>query len=75
MKRGHMQTIDSDLLDTVTGGLFGAVPVAKDTVRLGNFIIGRGDGNPGGLHSMGGGSMPRIPSATLGKFLSLGTGR
>ena len=70
-----MKTIDSTLLTTVTGGLFGATPVAKDTVRLGNFIIGPGSGNPGGLHSMGGGDMPRIPSALLGRFLSIGTGR
>jgi hypothetical protein len=71
----HMKTIDSSLLSSVTGGLFGATPVAQDTVRLGNVIIGRGNGNPGGLHSMGGGDMLRIPSATLGKFLSIGTGR
>jgi hypothetical protein len=65
-----MTNLKLDDLSTVTGGLFGATPVARDTVRLGNFIIGTGNGNPGGLHSMGGGDMVHIRSGLLGKLLS-----
>ena len=64
----RMKTIEIATLSSVTGGL--GTPVARNPVRVGNFIIGTGDGNPGGLSSLGGGGMLHIPSNLLGSLLT-----